>query len=343
MSKLVVVTGLDLSHRFKREALLFDQINVVLPPGISPEIYLTSARSMGVLGFRGESFANDVEWLNAEGIIEYADIGSLSQYIGKLAPDDRKSIDAFAQKIDLSWFTELTAISKFSEHMSELGKDVYKVGKEKLDELKRLGLAYAGDVVMNSPRVTHLVARLYAMVLQSALSPHVFPLIPTFFQSDTQTDPESVRDLGVKKSDVLHLVLNHLPTPDDSVSWEQILDFRSDPDSKTKYWALRNWIGEMARAELSPYEIEEKLEHLIHEYEQHIRLHRMKYNAGTLELVVTMIPEFLEDLIKFKWKETAQLLFRLQKRRLNLMETELKAPGREIAYLFKAKESFTTA
>jgi hypothetical protein len=61
--------------------------------------------------------------------------------------------------------------------------------------------------------------------------------------------------------------------------------------------APRNWVSEIARDELTPAEVEEKLEHLIDQYQQHMKLHRMKVNTGTLETMVTMGAEVLGDLL----------------------------------------------
>lgn len=143
------------------------------------------------------------------------------------------------------------------------------------------------------------------------------------------------------KQDVVRLVLNKLPVPDESVSWEQIIEYRSDPDSQSKFLALRHWMSEVARAELTPAEVEEKLEYLIDQYQQHMRLHRMKTNVGTLETVVTTGAEFLGDLVSFKWGKAAEALFSLRRRRVALLEGELTAPGNEVAYIVKARETFS--
>lgn len=100
-------------------------------------------------------------------------------------------------------------------------------------------------------------------------------------------------------------------------------------------------MSEVARAELTPAEVEEKLEYLIDQYRRHMRLHRMKTNAGTLETIVTITAEVLGDLASFKWGKAAQALFSLKKRQVDLLEGELTAPGNEVAYIVKAREIFS--
>lgn len=142
------------------------------------------------------------------------------------------------------------------------------------------------------------------------------------------------------KSDVIDVVIKALPMPDDTVSWEQIIEYHSDPDSQSKFFALRNWMSEVARSELAPPEVEEKLEYLLDQYQRHMKLHRMKTNVGTLETVVTTGAEVLGDLVSFKWGKAAEALFSLRRRKVTLIEGELRAPGNEVAYIVKAREAF---
>lgn len=143
------------------------------------------------------------------------------------------------------------------------------------------------------------------------------------------------------KAGVIQIVVNALPIPGDTTSWEQILEFRSDPDSFSKFLALRNWINEVARNQLTPLEVEQKLEYLMDQYRQHMRLHRMRTNAGVLETVVVSSAELLEDLVKIKWGKIAKGLFTFRQRKVALLEGELKSPGSEVAYIIKAQEDLS--
>jgi hypothetical protein len=142
------------------------------------------------------------------------------------------------------------------------------------------------------------------------------------------------------KTEVVKIALESLPIPDESTSWEQIIEYRSDPDSQSKFLALRNWMSEVARSELTPVEVEEKLEYLIDEYQNHMKLHRMKANAGVLETLVMTGTELMGGLLSSRWGKAAQALFSLQKRKAALLEGELTSPGREVAYIVKARRQF---
>ena len=66
----------------------------------------------------------------------------------------------------------------------------------------------------------------------------------------------------------------------------------------------------------------------------------MKTNFGTLETIITKGAEVLGDLVSFKWGKAVEALFSLKKRKVALLEGKLTAPGNEVAYIVKAKETF---
>jgi hypothetical protein len=133
---------------------------------------------------------------------------------------------------------------------------------------------------------------------------------------------------------VVDVVINALPVPDETVSWEQIIEFRSDPDSQSKFLALRNWMAEVARAELNPAEIELKLEHLIDQYRQHMKFHRMRANVGRFQTVLMAAANLLDR----NFTEATRTLFSSKERTLNILEGELTSPGKEVAYIVSATE-----
>jgi hypothetical protein len=100
-------------------------------------------------------------------------------------------------------------------------------------------------------------------------------------------------------------------------------------------------MGEVARSELSPSEIEQKLEYLMSQYQRHMTLHKMKTNPGVLQSMVVTPAEFAESLVKFNWGKIARSLFTMRQRKIALLEGELNAPGNEVAYVIKSKEAFS--
>ena len=143
-----------------------------------------------------------------------------------------------------------------------------------------------------------------------------------------------------KANDVLEVVLKAFPVPADDVPFEQLLDFRRDEDARTKLTALRHWTNKMARGKSSPGEIAEELEFLLFEYERRMRVHHMKYEASTLQTILTVPFKVLEELMRLKFGAAVEALFVLRKQRIELMQAELDVPGKEVAYISKAKSLF---
>jgi hypothetical protein len=153
--------------------------------------------------------------------------------------------------------------------------------------------------------------------------------------------PEHLFKKGsVPTSDLLAMTVGFLPRPDEQTSWQQILDYRSDPDSQAKYLDLRNWMNETVTANLSPTEAEEKLEYLVSQFERHMALHKLKTKRSILETVIVSAAEIAEDLVKFKWGKLAKSLFAIGRKKAELLEAELTAPGSAVAYIWKSREVF---
>lgn len=186
------------------------------------------------------------------------------------------------------------------------------------------------QVLPNLTEYAVLTARLAAVYLRRKLN------IDAYAWDTVSPDQSS----SVPMDTVLNITLKNLPMPDEHTPWEQIMEYRSDPDSTGKFLALRNWMRDTSKLNLSPREIEDKLEYLISEHERHMRIHRMKMQRSALETLVVTPAELLENLVKIKWSEAAKKMFSLKENHISLMEAELSSPGREIAYILKARDTF---
>lgn len=140
--------------------------------------------------------------------------------------------------------------------------------------------------------------------------------------------------------DTPSIILKALPIPSSTTAWEHINEYRSDSNSQSKFLALRNWMNDLSRSDLKPNEIEQKLIFLVDQYQNHMKLHKMKTRKGTLETIVVTSAELIENIAKLKLSEAAKKLFSFRERKINLLETELSAPGREVAYILDAHERF---
>jgi len=59
-----------------------------------------------------------------------------------------------------------------------------------------------------------------------------------------------------------------------------------------------------------------------------------------VQVLVVAAAGILEDVAHFKFSSAAERLFSIGEARLRLLEAEATAPGRELAYVTKAREQF---
>ena len=190
---------------------------------------------------------------------------------------------------------------------------------------------------LSAELIRELLSRLLALEISDFDTVEAVPLLAS--ERAMFANVRSVTDAG-RREEVIDVVLNSFPEPDDSTSWEQILDFRSDPESRAKFLGLRSWIIDMSHGAFSQHETRDKLEWVLHQYSEHLNLHRIKANTGILRALVVGGAEAIESVLKLKLKNAAELIFSVSARRSSLLEAEANAPGRELAYIHSARRRF---
>lgn len=184
-----------------------------------------------------------------------------------------------------------------------------------------------------------LLARKMAAELRNSHHLHAYPVLTELLSPIQFSNPGESET--VPFADIASIVVHSMPQLDDSVPWEQVLDYRTDNESKGKMMALRRWMYKVARTELTPQEIEAELEWLIYDYERHLKLHKMKYKAGLFETVIIPGTAFLENTVKLKFSEAAKSLLTLRHTQIALLEAEMNTPGSEVAYIVETRERFS--
>lgn len=143
-----------------------------------------------------------------------------------------------------------------------------------------------------------------------------------------------------KKSQVIQFVLNDIPEPDHSTSWDHIIEFRADEEIRNKYLSLTNWINKVSNSNLKLSEIKEEYDFLYSEYIKHFKLHKMKFNNSKLEVIVNSTTNFLANIASGNYVSSIKDLFQFNIKNANLLQEEAKMPGKEVAYIFHSNEKF---
>lgn len=149
--------------------------------------------------------------------------------------------------------------------------------------------------------------------------------------------PETKENQG-KEYKIAEMVINKFPVIDDLVSWEQLSDFKQDPESKRKFMALRNWIIDISKGTLTAREVGEKLDFLLSEYTFHLDKHKIKTSFGALKSFTITTAEILENTLKLNWSKVAETFFEVFEHSSKLAEIESNLPGREVGYIYHIKD-----
>ena len=139
-------------------------------------------------------------------------------------------------------------------------------------------------------------------------------------------------------TDVLTVGLNALPVPHEDCPWEDILDFKEELQEKE--WGFRRFLRTLATQRKTEAEIRDELDWMVKEYKNAMRLHHIKASHSFVDVFVISPLEIIENLMKFNWSKIAKGALQVQKRKVELIEAEMKAPGRECAYVFDARKRF---
>lgn len=188
---------------------------------------------------------------------------------------------------------------------------------------------------------THLlhigVSRAIASIIDAQDQYSAVSIVPGFGQ-------ESLLLGRTEVSDVANLVLRSLPVPDELTPWEAILDFRRDEETRMQLSRLGRWsrdaVRRLVKSEVTHEELNDEHRSMIESYTEHMRVHRLKTSSSTMETLITFVAEVAENIVHLKFSGLAKTIFQLKHQRIALMEAELKAPGRELAYIVSAHERF---
>jgi hypothetical protein len=249
---------------------------------------------------------------------------------------------------ELEWLQQMGVIFELTvqeelqnqtmEHFAQIGGQKFEDAKNllrKAIEIQTLDLKNVSDETskINLIREQQLtILRLMSIVMETTRKATVVTTLPY---------TEYSRELSnSSKSDVVQVAINNLPLPNNETPWEQIIDYRNDLETQKHLLSLRRWISKILKQDLSPLEIEEEIESLINDFQEHMKFHRIKANTETLEVIVNSTVDVIGNLLTLKFSKILDPLFSIKKRQLSLLEAEMNAPGKEMAYIIKTKEVF---
>jgi hypothetical protein len=196
---------------------------------------------------------------------------------------------------------------------------------------ERIFAHFAAPTRKTATSVYDVFTRLRTFELQKNSGLRAVPIL-------NQPPPPMIASPSPALSEVLAIGLDYLPVPGPSCSWEEILDVRAE--LRDKLWAFRRFLSGLAGTAKTEPEIRDEIEWSLNEYKNALKLRRLKTTRSALELFVIPPIEFAENLIKFNWSKIAKGALSFGKRKIELMEAEMNAPGREVAYVLETQQRF---
>jgi len=148
------------------------------------------------------------------------------------------------------------------------------------------------------------------------------------FLMDHETTPPTGED-------VLHFALRAFPVPDESSSWEDILEFKVECHDKV--WAFRRFLQSLAAKHKTEGEIRDEIEWMIHQYSRAMDQYGILRSTTFLEAYIIPAVEALENL---KPSMFLKGLVAIRKRKIALFDAESNSPGHQCAYVFDARKRF---
>ncbi|MGM9508205.1 hypothetical protein ACS5NO_10770 [Larkinella sp. GY13] len=177
-----------------------------------------------------------------------------------------------------------------------------------------------------------LNARAFSIMLNRKNQSSYTPIIRSSYYNLPIGDPTLT-------STVLSVLLKKFPIATADVDLEKFIEFKSDSDTQLKLARLKEWVLEISKKNYNEKEIEQKVDYLLREYVNLLKIHRLKYDLGTIESIVTVSLDVIENIVKINFSKAAKALFDFAKQDIMLLEAEQKMIGRELAYIHKLHEN----
>jgi hypothetical protein len=188
-------------------------------------------------------------------------------------------------------------------------------------------------IVANGPVARDLSTRAIAAKVPEQSDCEVVPIC----EVDLPTELLNASYSSIMR-DIVTVAIEKMPTPDDSCAWQDILDFKAEMHDKR--WHFRRFLQSVATQKQSEAEMRDNIEWTLNEYAEGMKRCRMKVARSAI--AAFLIPA-VDLTFNTSGNHAAALLaagIAINRLRVELLEGEMKAPGRECAYVFEAQRKF---
>ena len=265
-------------------------------------------------------------WLAELGVLFDLDIRKLKS----------STADAYAKTVELllednNLFTktmygmsleEITAARTDEAKAAELKTRTAEAGQKLAD-----GSIDPVKIMEIAVRLTTNSTRMLACQLRDVENVDSYAVLAPDLSSFEQDDPR------IEKHHALRICIKALPVPVDDVRWEQLIEYRNDPEAASSFVLIKEWMSEAARASFTLLQVEETLEYLLNRFRRNMEIHGINTTTTPLCAYVVTTPEFLQTLAGAGPDWGTRALFSMDPCKIGLLEGELTAPGSILGFL----------
>lgn len=278
--------------------------------------------------FISPDFAKTRSWLAELGVLFDADMKQLKspadEDLTRVREICLEDTDSYTKQTFGMSAQELIAAQSDEQKVAETKQRALEA-KKKFED----GTIDPVQMMQLNLRMTTYMNRMFAGYLRDAENLDVYPIFLPEFSSFEHDDPR------LTKHDVLRICVGALPLPIYYVPWQQLLDYRNDPDTKDSFLLIKEWISEVARGTFPPVQVEETLEYLIDRFRRKQETHGINTTTTGLFAYVVTTPKVLETLAGVGPDWGTRALFEIDHCQIGLLPTESISPGSIVAFLLQ--------
>ncbi|MEA1884863.1 MAG: hypothetical protein U9N62_10145, partial [Thermotogota bacterium] len=131
---------------------------------------------------------------------------------------------------------------------------------------------------------------------------------------------------------VASIILDQIPIIPD-MPYEEVIDFKADPITKRLNERLKLWIAQVSTKEQDQRLVRAEIEQAIIDYREFASRQASKLRLLQIELFLKAPLELIESLIRLAPSRAIGSIVDIKRKRIDLFESELKAPGNQFAYI----------
>lgn len=287
----------------KRALVFFDQIHLVTTFDF-PTFYSPER----------DRLYNDLQFLQSKGVLTRVDPPIFKRAMERPHTDHSKRDSLVAAQLALRVITGGSLIPPSGEHQD----DVDQMNKLSRNQL----LSYQNAAFADS------ISRRISAELNACSPIQTVPICHMQIPSSRSPDDQTV----------MRVALESMPLPDESNSLQDILDFKAELHDKQ--WTYRRFLRTLISKQQTEAEVRDEIEWMVNEYRKAMAIQHLKTARGLVDVFIVSPLEVIENLLTLNLSKVVGGMLSVEKHKIELLEAEMKAPGRECAYVFDARKRF---